>query len=132
MLNGVFLCSMETIYQNILAVLVLISSCNFCNLELYLYSHYIYFVSRYYYVDLNQAKYHSILKLIMLVNESVTFFIQNVILYDNSNVLKWTVSSKNRPKKLDFYVHLNLSDAHQRCRSISKLVRYYLKNVGNF
>ena len=54
--------------------------------------------------------YHIILKLIMFFNESVTFFIQNALLYDISNALKWTASRKKGQKKVAFYFHLNWTD----------------------
>ena len=74
--------------------------------------------------------YPIILKVIMFVHERATFFTQNLLVSDIAYALKWSISRKKWPKKVDFYVHLNWTDS--RCRSISKLVRYYLQNMGNF
>ena len=121
-----------------------------------IFIHYIYLVSRYYYVNLIRVKsafaetlrnawnlrainlisikinvsYHIILKLIMFSNESKTFFIQSLSLYDFSNLLKWTVSRKKYHKKLDFYVHLNWIDDHSALSINLKTLYVILKECG--
>ena len=67
-----------------------------------------------------------ILKLIMFVNESPTFFVGNLLLSDISNFLKRPYPGKNNQKRSIFSV------IFPRCRSVSKLVRNFFKNVDNF
>ena len=83
-----------------------------------IFIHYIYLVSKYYSDDLIRAKrtyaetlisfdiqvpYQIIIKLIMLVNGSATFYIQNVLLYYITNACKWTeYAGKNVRKSFIF------------------------------
>ena len=76
--------------------------------------------------------YDIILKLIMFVNESEIFFILNLLFTIFWMPLDGPHTGRNYRKKTIFtsiWIERTLA---QRCRSISKLVRYYFKNMGIF